>query len=125
MHYQTYETQRCIYTYRFYCDSNTNCKRKHLNNNTVIQITVLNVLSRFPKYCNALINYMLANSLFAIHQKMKDIPRAFFQFSSKTLTIKFISVWKTLIPAAIKGLNVTLVKSYKMEQIQTAKQIRK
>ena len=77
---------------------------------------MLNVLSGFPKYCNALINFML---------KMKDIPRAFFQFSSKTLTIKFISVWKTLIPAAINGLNVTLVKSYKMEQIQTAQQIRK
>ena len=33
MYYQTYETERCIY-----CDLNTNCKGKHLNNNTVIQI---------------------------------------------------------------------------------------
>ena len=73
----------------------------------------------------ALINYMLANSLSAIHQKIKDIWGAFFQFSKKTLTMKFISVWKTLIPAAINGLNVISVKSYKMEQIQIAHQIRR
>ena len=68
---------------------------------------------------------MLANSLFAIHQKIKDISRVFFQFSTKTLAIKFISVWKTFISAATNGLNVISVKSYKIEQIQIAQQIRR
>ena len=38
MYYRTYETERFIYAYGFYCDSYTNCERKRLNNNTVIQI---------------------------------------------------------------------------------------
>ena len=57
---------------------------------------MLNVLSGFPKYCNALINYTLVTALFAIHQKMKDIPRAFFQFSSKTLDNKIYFCLKNL-----------------------------